>query len=49
MLKCYKNEITSHEFEYDSVGIAYRDQTGLYVIFDHLGQIIVLNHGFDLI
>ncbi len=49
MIKCYENELLSHEFEYDSIGIAYRDQNGLFIVFDHLGEIIVLLHGKSLI
>jgi hypothetical protein len=48
MIKCYAKEFTQNDFEYDSVGIAFRDQSGLHIIFDHLGQIIVRKLGIDL-
>lgn len=41
MVKCYAKETIQNDFEYDSVGIAFRDQNGLFIIFDHLGHIIV--------
>jgi len=41
MIKCYVNELTQDESDYDSIGVAYRDVNGLYIVFPSLGELKV--------
>ena len=35
---CYKNDLLNTEADYDSLGVAFRDNEGVYIVFDLFGE-----------
>lgn len=42
IMTCYGKEIIQNDFEYDTIGFAYRDRDGLHIIFNFFNEIIVI-------